>query len=271
MQAEQTENVFRYRPLRLCYEAEPDDQKLAFMLRDSLQWRYDPRCALEVHFAREMYHCVRRQERLKIVEERCADRALTCPDSEARSVAEQARIWSQCRARAKRGYVEAKTELKALIEEREQLDALDAWPGLVRRRRERMQAGRAAAEARMSEPGHDPASDPDPGNAVFVDPAGAAFLKSIEEPNGGIAATERLLAAKDGDGTNEPETGAAAPDRPAPGGMNEPGGPAGAPAQGGTKAAAKTGTNEPERLRAGARSRDRPAGSGCGTDQKMER
>ncbi|MDX6749049.1 hypothetical protein SH611_04435 [Geminicoccaceae bacterium 1502E] len=202
--------TFRPRPLMVAWAGE--DLARAEGLRDSLRWRYDPRCAVEVHWGREMIFAMHRQERLRVVELQCEERAAVCPVEERRSVAEQARIWGQARRRARQDYSFAKAELAALIEQREVLVASQSWPGYLHGLCRDKSVARAEARARMAEPGHDPASDPDPKNPVFVDPEGSAFIDAIEGAGGGFAA-----AAWDGQGAVE---GAASP-----GGKDEPDAP----------------------------------------------
>ncbi|MDX6749050.1 hypothetical protein SH611_04440 [Geminicoccaceae bacterium 1502E] len=206
--------TFRPRPLVVAWAGE--DLARAEGLRDSLGWRYDPRCAVEVHWGREMIFSMHRQERLQVLELQCEERAAVCPVEERRSVAEQAKIWGQARRRARQDYSFAKAELAALIEQREVLVASQSWPGYLHGLCRDKSVARSEARARMAEPGHDPASDPDPKNPVFVDPAGSAFIDGIEGAAGGFAAAEAWDgrrtaegAATAPDGTNEPD---AAPD-----------------------------------------------------------
>ncbi|MDX6749909.1 hypothetical protein SH611_08830 [Geminicoccaceae bacterium 1502E] len=203
--------TFRPRPLMVAWAGE--DLARGEGLRDSLRWRYDPRCAVEVHWGREMIFAMHRQERLRGLELQCEERAAGCPVEERRSVAEQAKIWGQARRRARQDYGYAKIELAALIEQREVLVASQSWPGYLHGLCRDKSLAREQARSRMAEPGHDPASDPDPKNPVFVDPEGSAFIDAIEGPGGGFAAA----AAWDGQGTAE---GAASP-----GGKDEPDAP----------------------------------------------
>ncbi|MDX6750885.1 hypothetical protein SH611_13765 [Geminicoccaceae bacterium 1502E] len=189
--------TFRPRPLMVAWAGE--DLARAEGLRDSLRWRYDPRCAVEVHWGREMIFAMHRQERLRVLELQCEERAAGCPVEERRSVAEQARIWGQARRRARQDYGYAKAELAALIEQREVLVASQSWPGYLHGLCRDKSVARAEARERMAEPGHDPAADPDPRNPVFVDPEGSAFIDGIEGPGGGFAAA----AAWDGQGAVE--------------------------------------------------------------------
>lgn len=209
-----------------------------------------------------------RQKRLKVLEMQCEDRAVDCPVEERRAVAEQAKIWSQCRQRARRDYVFAQRELEAMIEQREILEATESWPGYLRGLRADKRAQRAAAEARMAEPGHDRASDPDPDNPVFLDPEGCAFLHGIDEPHGGFEATERMLEPCRGDavsgGTNEPEPLCDGNEEAAgENSTDEPDGRARMPAEDIMTGDTKNGTNDPERSQADAESRACPGRRRC--------
>ncbi|MDF1585525.1 hypothetical protein [Marinimicrococcus flavescens] len=214
--AEHLEDAVTFRPRPLGVVWAEEDLARAEGLRDSLRWRYDPRCAVEVHWGREMIFAMHRQERLRVVELQCEERAAVCPVEERRSVAEQAKIWGQARRRARQDYSFAKAELAALIEQREILVASQSWPGYLHGLCRDKSVARAEARARMAEPGHDPASDPDPKNPVFVDPAGSAFIDGIEGAEGGFAAAEAWdgRGAVDGTsaygGTNEPDAPLAA-------------------------------------------------------------
>ncbi|MDX6752610.1 hypothetical protein SH611_22660, partial [Geminicoccaceae bacterium 1502E] len=137
-----------------------------------------------------MIFAMHRQERLRVLELQCEERVAVCPVEERRSVAEQAKIWGQARRRARQDYSFAKVELAALIEQREVLVASQSWPGYLHGLCRDKSVARAEARARMAEPGHDSASDPDPKNPVFVDPEGSAFIDGIEGPGGGFAAAE---------------------------------------------------------------------------------
>ncbi|MDX6751542.1 hypothetical protein SH611_17190, partial [Geminicoccaceae bacterium 1502E] len=89
--------------------------------------------------------------------------------------------------RARCHYVVAKSELAALMEQREALEASHSWPGYLRRLRDERRAGRAEAGARMAQPGFARASDAAPNSPVFVDPAGCDWVARIESPAGGFA------------------------------------------------------------------------------------
>ncbi|MDF1587001.1 hypothetical protein [Marinimicrococcus flavescens] len=133
-----------------------------------------------------MLHALHRLDRIEVLEMQCLGRAVDGVPDDWREAVEQVELWGRLLARARRDYVFARSELAALMEQREALEASHSWPGYLRRMRNERRAERARAEARMAQPGFVRASDPVPDSPVFVDPAGCDWVARIESPASGF-------------------------------------------------------------------------------------